>query len=66
MREGGRECLRTPYRESDARQIAGCVLCVCVCVMPCELGWEEEMERYDLHGKERKWQYELQAVFSCH
>ncbi len=41
-------------------------VCVCVCVMPCELGWEEEMERYDLHGKERKWQYELQAVFSCH
>ncbi len=30
VREGGRECLRTPYRESDARQIAGFV-CVCVC-----------------------------------
>lgn len=39
---------------------------VCVCVMPCEVGWEEVMERYDLHGKEQKWQCELQAVFSCH
>ncbi len=65
MREGGRECLRTPYRESDARQIAGCVLCVCVCDA-VRAGMGEEMERYDLHGKERKWQYELQAVFSCH
>lgn len=33
------------------------------CAMPCEVGWEEAMERYDLHGKERKWQNELQAVF---
>ncbi len=41
------------------------LFCVCVCDA-VRAGMGEEMERYDLHGKERKWQYELQAVFSCH
>lgn len=49
MREGGRECLRSPYRESDARQIAGFFfLCVCDAVLESEVGWEEPIERYDL------------------
>lgn len=49
MREGGRECLRSPYRESDARQIAGFFFFfLCDAVLESEVGWEELIERYDL------------------